>query len=488
MNLKGAELRPYSLMMKDVPVLDFLYDPDARRIAEVTAVRELDFAPLSIWNARAATIRDYSLVGAMNRWWAARGIPGSRQGIATALRAMGAESPRDLAEAACGLSLSDQYWIKPEGFDRSWHDVNFFENPFDETIGKLLAGGVAPDGGSSPFDPAAVSDGNLPKMWSIQDDGTRVLLKAGSGPVEQEPFNEAAATDLYRSTLSDGEYVPYDLVQGPAGIMSRCPCMVDADREFVPANHIRVSLAGGTGTFDIEEYLAASEALEIEGTQALLDRMLATDFLIGNWDRHGGNFGSIRNSDTREFERCAPLFDAGASLLCNVGDGEEHPIEAIPANPFMPRQHQQLALVRDLSWFDPEAAKRGVEGMMVILSMSPNRYMDARRLEFLRAFLESGLQTIELAAELPPAKNRAEVAERAERFRIHRNEALLKLVGTASFSVPSGSSDPAALGLPRVGASAPHDPARALETAEKIAEQQTPSHDAPAPSAKRSQR
>lgn len=485
MNLKAADLRQYSLMMKDVPVLDFLYDPDARRIAEITAAHCLDFAPLSVWNARAAVIRDYSLVGAMNRWWAARGIPGSRQGIAGALRAMGAESPRDLAEAALGLSLSDQYWIKPEGFERAWRDVNFFENPFDERIGRLLAGGEPPEDGSSPFDPAAVSDGNLRKMWSIESDGTRVLLKGGSGPIEQEPFNEAAATALYRSILPDGEYVPYDLVQGPIGIMSRCPCMVDADHEFVPANHIRVSLAGGTGTFDVDEYLEASAALGVEGTRSLLDRMLATDFLIGNWDRHGGNFGAIRESDSRRFGRCAPLFDAGASLLCDVGDGGEHPIELIPANPFAPRQYQQLALVRDLSWLDMDAAAKGIDEMAGILSLSPSRYMDSHRIAFLKAFLESGLKTLDHAAQLPPAKSRAEQMERAERFRAHRNEKLRELVGSASFSVPSGSADPAALGLPRAGSSDRHDPTCAIETADKLAEGRTPSQKAPTLSSKR---
>lgn len=484
MNLKSTELRRYSLMMKDTPVLDFLYDPDARRVAEVTAIRDLEAAPLSIWNERIATIRNFSFVGAMNRWWSTRGIPESRQGIARALRKMGAGSPRDLAEAAFGLSLSDQYWIMPQGFEGTWSDVNFFENPFDQALGTVLAGGAPQAGGSSLRDPSSTTDGNLPKMWSIDNDGTRVLLKAGSGPLQQEPFNEAAATALYRNIFPEDRYVPYDLVQGPAGIMSRCPCMVDSDHEFVPANHIRASLAGGTGTFDFDEYLAASEALGIEGTPGLLDRMLATDYLIGNRDRHGGNFGAIRNSDTRRFEGCAPLFDAGDSLLCHILNGD-FPIELITANPFMPRQYQQLALVRDFSWFDEAAARNGVDEMIAIVSLSPNRYMDSRRITFLQAFLESGLETLDHAAQLAPATSRSETMERSEALRAYRNEAMERLVGSASLSVPSGSSGPDALGLPKIGVSDPHDPAPAIEAAKRNVERKALSQAAPTLSAKR---
>lgn len=38
-----------------------------------------------------------------------------------------------------GLSLSDQYWIRPAGMDTlRWEDLNFFHNDFDERLGKAL--------------------------------------------------------------------------------------------------------------------------------------------------------------------------------------------------------------------------------------------------------------------------------------------------------------------------------------------------------------
>ena len=61
--------------------------------------------------------------------------------------------------------------------------------------------------------------------------------------------------------------------------------------------------------------------LEISGMNGLnnvkkkVDEMMALDFLIGNVDRHKGNFGIIRNSDTLQWLTTAPLFDNGNCLF-----------------------------------------------------------------------------------------------------------------------------------------------------------------------------
>ena len=40
-----------------------------------------------------------------------------------------------------GLSLSDQYWICPEGSDLAWGQYQLFENDFSDDIGDVLFGG-----------------------------------------------------------------------------------------------------------------------------------------------------------------------------------------------------------------------------------------------------------------------------------------------------------------------------------------------------------
>ena len=42
--------------------------------------------------------------------------------------------------------------------------------------------------------------------------------------------------------------------------------------------------------------------------------MLATDYILANTDRHLGNFGFLRDSETLEWKGLAPIYDSGTSL------------------------------------------------------------------------------------------------------------------------------------------------------------------------------
>ena len=98
---------------------------------------------------------------ALNRWWLERSIPATRSGIRWALEELELTNTRQLLAKCFGLSLSDQYWMKPENSTVSWQEINFFENNFSEDIGDVLFGkaGKKPD-----FDfqsPDNTSDGCL---------------------------------------------------------------------------------------------------------------------------------------------------------------------------------------------------------------------------------------------------------------------------------------------------------------------------------------
>ena len=76
-----------------------------------------------------------------------------------------------------GLSLSDQYWMKDCDDEKRWQDIDFFNNPFDDRVGKLLFGGMTGASVPQEYDlqpqgydlraPGNTSDGNLPKRWAI---------------------------------------------------------------------------------------------------------------------------------------------------------------------------------------------------------------------------------------------------------------------------------------------------------------------------------
>jgi hypothetical protein len=141
-----------------------------------------------------------------NRWWRGRGIPGMRNGIDLLLREAGVEVPEELLRRNLGLSLSDQYWIRPDKSGLEWAEVNFFNNDFDDIDARTAPYALDPNVHARPEN---TSDGNLEKIWVVRD-GVRMLRKGGLHN-NQEPYNEVVATALHRRILPQGDYVEYEL-------------------------------------------------------------------------------------------------------------------------------------------------------------------------------------------------------------------------------------------------------------------------------------
>ena len=65
----------------------------------------------------------------MRSWWEDRSIPASRMGLDEVLVKMGISQKNELLVKSFGLSLSDQYWINPDG-KLTWDKVNFLPMSF----------------------------------------------------------------------------------------------------------------------------------------------------------------------------------------------------------------------------------------------------------------------------------------------------------------------------------------------------------------------
>lgn len=109
-----------------------------------------------------------------------------------------------------GLSLSDQYWIKPESSGLSWEKINFFDNAFSDDMGDVLFGRPKKEADFDFNSPDNTSDGCLKKRWKIMD-GRRCLIKGGSNPFRQQPFNEVIASDIMDRL--EIPHVPYRITE-----------------------------------------------------------------------------------------------------------------------------------------------------------------------------------------------------------------------------------------------------------------------------------
>jgi hypothetical protein len=301
---------------------------------------------------------------ALNDWWGGRCIPPSRFGIKDALETFGVYSTKLLLKMCYGLSLSDQYWIRPKGAGLTWERVNFFTNGFSSDVGEVLFGRAPKDGdGVDLMSPDSTSDGWLQKKWIVSD-GKRVLMKGGSGVFHQEPFNEIIASEIMRRL--GVAHVDYRLTFDGDRPFSLCDNFITADTELVPAWRVKETRKKNNNDSDFAHLLRCCGELGIENAESKLGQMLAIDYLIANTDRHYNNFGFVRNAETLAWLGVAPVYDSGTSLwhdTARVGGKVE-------SKPFRSTHEEQIKLVRNLKWFNAVALDRLDEFIINTFSVS----------------------------------------------------------------------------------------------------------------------
>lgn len=371
----------YFLMHKTVEVAELTIDELHGGISSIDKVHNSEHFPVGVFTKGKADRKE------LNDWWSGRSIPASRAGLTEALEKIGERDIMAVVLKGYGLSLSDHYWIKPEGTDIQWEQVNFFDHDFSEDMGNLLFGGELPERVDF-HSPDNTSDGWLKKRWKISN-GERLLIKGGSNPYQQEPFNEVIASDLM------GELgvscVRYDVVWQDGYPYSVCRNFVTKDSELVPAQRIMRMRKKSNDESVYQHFISCCKDAGLDAVP-FLDRMLTVDYLIANEDRHFNNFGLLRNPDTLEFTGFAPIYDSGTSLCYNRNAMQFNRYES---KPFYTDCEKQLSLVTSLAWFSGKKARKTIDKMGDILAESvAHGFMTDERVKQLLSFAERKLENV----------------------------------------------------------------------------------------------
>ena len=334
------------LMHKRTPVASIEIDDASGYIQKIGEIFALEHLPVGI--AVRNGIPDRT---AFNTWWTDRSIPASRSGIREALETLEIENTKLLLLRCFGLSLSDQYWINPDGSDLAWDDINFFQHPFSDDIGDVLFGAPKRANALDFSSPDNTSDGYLKKRWKIID-GKRYLIKGGSNPFRQQPFNEVIATEIMARL--EIPHVPYRLIWNNAAPYSACEDFIDENTELIPAWRVMMIIKKSNSTSVYQHFVNCCESLGVKDVVPFLDRMITLDYIIANEDRHFNNFGLIRNAETLEWVGMAPIYDSGSSLGYDKLPGQMKADKDVGCKPFKNHHLEQLRLVRSFDWLDLE--------------------------------------------------------------------------------------------------------------------------------------
>ena len=311
------------LMNKNTEVLVCEYNTNLNVFDKMYEIINIDYAPLILKNYYEEDKDTLALLRRLTEWFKGRGIPSWRDKIDLLLHRLNIETAEELLDKAFGLSLSDQYWIKPYDSNLKYDDINFFDNDFDyaeflEASLSLNSKIVKKE--TSLKTPNNTTDGMLKKAWIIEN-GTRYLLKGGYKNEILQPFNEVLA-----SMICDRlgfNHVPYTLDVYKDTVVSKCPCFITKDTELITAYQIKNNMKRYDSEEDYEEYIKCLEENGIPNVREKIENMYILDFLIMNEDRHLNNFGIIRDVNTLKWLDVAPIFDNGMALNIQSYDDEE---------------------------------------------------------------------------------------------------------------------------------------------------------------------
>ena len=369
-------------MHKDIEVAALSISEYDGSIQDIKKVFSLQHMPVG-------TVRAGILDGkAFRKWWKGRSIPASRNGIKDVLEALNVDHSLLLIEKSMGLSLSDQYWIKPDGSDIAWKDVNYFDNAFSEDIGDMLFGMGRVSDDLDLASPDNTSDGVLKKRWKIINDG-RYLIKGGSGQVMQEPFNEVIASIIMNSQGID--HVRYEMMWMEGLPYSACKDFITKDTELVTAYHFCEQVPRRNDESLCGHFCRLCEEVGMDPSP-FLDRMLVSDYLMVNDDRHMGNFGLIRDAESLEYLGFAPIFDTGTSLGSKAVTHRFE--ESIPTEckPFKKSFKEQIGLVTDFNWMDFGALESSMDDVGKVLD--ENGFIGNERKEKILALLSDRMREL----------------------------------------------------------------------------------------------
>ena len=335
----------YMLMHKCFAVAELVFDETTGEIIKTGSVYDAERLPVGVKerNGRA----DRSL---LNEWWLNRSIPNTRSGIRNVLDTLEINNTQVLPLRSYGLSLSDAYWILPEGSNINWYDLNFFENAFSEDVGDVLLFGQVRNIETFNFNsPDNTTDGYLKKRWKIIN-GKRCLIKGGSNLERQQPFNEVIASKIMDRLGID--HAPYSILWEDDEPYSVCEDFVTRDTELISAWRIMQTQKKDNSTSVYQHFVNCCKSLGAPDVVPALDRMIVLDYIIANEDRHLNNFGLLRNAETLEWLGFAPIYDSGSSLGYNSLLSQIHTEKNITCKPFKRRHDEQVKLVTSLDWID----------------------------------------------------------------------------------------------------------------------------------------
>lgn len=249
-------------------------------------------------------------IAKFKKWWEMRAVPASRELMKRVIRDAGVLTPESYLVKNLALSMTDTYWICPEGASLTYEDVSF-------TNLRHYGRSKIPYHNATSYDPNASLGGSMDKYWDLSGN-IPVLVKESYKYHGQQAVNEVFATRLHEMQNTNIPFVKYTAARtADGGLVSKCPAFTSERVEFISAYEVIESehIPDDINYYNAYINIAAKHCIDRSVMQRFMDYQTLTDFVISNTDEHLQNFGILRDPDTMELIGPAPIFDSGNSMF-----------------------------------------------------------------------------------------------------------------------------------------------------------------------------
>ena len=233
----------------------------------------------------------------MNHWLASRVLSLDRENAKAILNSCSmkqAITDKDRALVAMqyrALSLQDSYWVEDDNEEIAWDKINLFDNSLSNAVVDIsLLGRNLTITNSSLIAPDCSTAGVFAKAW-VRNGETLWLYK---GDKDDSVRKEVEASEILR--LLGLDVVEYRYGEWKGHKVSMCKLFTTKDIGYVTA----------------EEY-AMNNELPMRGKEYYT--MILADYLVGNSDRHCGNWGYMTKANS--IIGFAPIFDFNHAFEAN---------------------------------------------------------------------------------------------------------------------------------------------------------------------------
>lgn len=254
-------------------------------------------------------------------WCASRLLTLDRQHAKAILNSVGlsqATTDRERAQVALSyrcLTLTDVFWVRRKGEDVRFEEVNLYTNHLDKTFVDIALRGRQYTVQNEYLARDLSTNGCFPKAWRRTKDGFELLKDGGDDAVDRELL----ASQICR--CFDVNQVMYEESEFEGQRVTRSANFTSLDFSIASMEALEIRLANRDS--DPRKYILN---LDRKGYYM----MNIVDYLIGNTDRHWGNWGvqvdtrtntPRRLHDLMDFNQAFHAYDSieGANCLTGLG-------------------------------------------------------------------------------------------------------------------------------------------------------------------------